>query len=220
MMQQVVNTMLTRNLFASLDVHSNTGINPHYGCINRIDNRFFRLALMFRRLVIYFTNPVGVQSLAFAPHCPAITVEAGKAGDASGITHTEEFIDECLHMHELSDAPLNHMEMDLYHTVATVKIPKDISFAFEPGREICFVNELDRLNFSELDAGTVWGDVLTDHIPLDVVSEEGEHCAEKYFAIENGRLINKVPVMPAMLTKDRRVIKQDCLCYLMERYKV
>jgi hypothetical protein len=24
-------------------------------------------------------------------------------------------------------------------------------------------------------------------------------------------------VMPAMLTRDERVIRQDCLCYLMER---
>jgi len=25
--------------------------------------------------------------------------------------------------------------------------------------------------------------------------------------------------MPAMLTRDERVIRQDCLCYLMERIK-
>ena len=34
--------------------------------------------------------------------------------------------------------------------------------------------------------------------------------AERYF--------RRVPVMPSMLTCDPEVIRQDCLCYLMERY--
>ena len=42
MMQQVVDGMGERRPFASLDVHNNTGINPHYACINRIDNQFLR----------------------------------------------------------------------------------------------------------------------------------------------------------------------------------
>ncbi|MEE9357984.1 hypothetical protein [Candidatus Vondammii sp. HM_W22] len=28
----------------------------------------------------------------------------------------------------------------------------------------------------------------------------------------------KVPVIPSMLTKDHRVVRQDCVCYLMKRY--
>ena len=80
MIQLVVDTMTQRNLFASIDIHNNTGINPHYGCINVVDNRFLRLALLFSRLVIYFIRPAGVQSLAMARHCPAVTIEAGKVG--------------------------------------------------------------------------------------------------------------------------------------------
>ena len=40
MMRQVVDIMRTRGCFASIDVHNNTGLNPHYACVNVIDNRF------------------------------------------------------------------------------------------------------------------------------------------------------------------------------------
>ena len=36
MMQQVVDQMRQRKAFASIDLHNNTGINPHYACINRV----------------------------------------------------------------------------------------------------------------------------------------------------------------------------------------
>jgi len=219
MMQQVVDIMQKRNLFASIDIHNNTGINPHYGCINVIDNRFLRLALLFSRTVIYFTRPLGVQSLAFAKHCPAVTIEAGKVGDESGITHARNFIDDCLHLHELSAGPLHHEAVDLYHTVATVKIPPEVSFGFDnEERIIQFDVGLEKFNFSELAAGTVWGELFGNQVPLLVKSENGNLVTDKYFANIDGKLTNKVPIMPSMLTIDKRVIEQDCLCYLMERY--
>ena len=64
MMQRVVDSMRARKAFASIDVHNNTGINPHYGCINRVDNQFLHLASLFSRTVVYFIRPTGVQSMA------------------------------------------------------------------------------------------------------------------------------------------------------------
>jgi succinylglutamate desuccinylase len=80
MMQQLVEIMAARRAFASIDVHNNTGINPHYACINRIDNRFLHLAALFSRTVVYFIRPLGVQSMAMSGVCPATTIECGKSG--------------------------------------------------------------------------------------------------------------------------------------------
>ena len=219
MMQLVIDSMMQRNLFASIDIHNNTGINPHYGCVNVIDNRFLRLALLFSRLVIYFIRPAGVQSLAMAQHCPAVTIEAGKVGDESGIEHTRQFIDACLHLSELSDESLHHEELDLFHTVATVRIPQGVDFDFEDSeRTVSFYRELERFNFSELPEGTAWGEVSDSDLPLEVISENGNSVVERFFVNDGGLLKNRVPVMPSMLTSDHRVIEQDCLCYLMERW--
>ena len=46
MMHQVVDEMRARKVFASIDIHNNTGLNPHYGCINRREPRFFHLATL------------------------------------------------------------------------------------------------------------------------------------------------------------------------------
>jgi succinylglutamate desuccinylase len=220
MMQLVVDSMVKRNLFASIDIHNNTGINPHYGCVNVIDNRFLRLALLFSRLVIYFLLPTGVQSLAMAKHCPAVTIEAGKVGDEAGIVHTMQFVDAALHLSELSAEPLHHEEVDLFHTVATVRIPRDVSFGFNaPDCTINFHEELERYNFRELPRETVWAEVAGQEIPVEVFSEDGERVTGKYFEIDQGLLRNSVAVMPSMLTMDHRVIEQDCLCYLMERWQ-
>ena len=72
---QIVDEMKKRGVFISIDVHNNTGINPHYACINKLDTSFLHLANLFGRFVVYFIRPKGVQSAAFAEFCPAVTLE-------------------------------------------------------------------------------------------------------------------------------------------------
>ena len=69
MMQKVVDTMRARGVFASIDIHNNTGLNPHYACVNRLDHEFLHLALLFSRIVVYFIRKRGVQSAGLAELC-------------------------------------------------------------------------------------------------------------------------------------------------------
>ncbi len=218
LMDQVTLRMRQRGLFASIDIHNNTGLNPHYACVNVVGNSFLRLATLFSRLVIYFIRPRGVQSLAFAEFCPAVTIECGKVGDKAGIRHTQEFVEACLHLHDLPNDTLSHTQVDLFHTVATVKIPAHIEFGFGEHHLLGLDPRLERFNFSELPAGTHWGDMQSEEMPFVVTNENGEIVTSDFFELQQGRLINRLPVMPSMLTRDERVIRQDCLCYLMERY--
>ena len=45
----------------------------------------------------------------------------------------------------------------------------------------------------------------------------GNDVTEQYFDFSSRDVLTRREVMPSMLTLDRRVIQQDCLCYLMER---
>lgn len=218
LMEQVTELMRRRGLFASIDIHNNTGLNPHYACVNVVANSFLRLATLFSRLVVYFIRPRGVQSLAFSTICPAVTIECGKVGDRAGIRHTREFVEACLHLHALGDDELVHTQVDLFHTVATVKIPAEVEFGFGAHHRLGFDPRLERFNFSELPPGTHWGDAAGAEVPFVVTSENGEIVTTQFFELQGGRLQNLVPLMPSMLTRDERVIRQDCLCYLMERY--
>ncbi|MBK1716610.1 M14 family metallopeptidase [Thiocystis violacea] len=220
LMRRVVEILSERRVFASLDLHNNTGLNPHYACVNRLDNRFLHLATLFSRTVVYFIRPAGVQSMAMAELCPSVTVECGKVGEQQGIEHAWRLIDAALHLTDIPEHPLPARDIDLFHTVAQVKIPEDVSFAFAPADgDLVLDPELERMNFRELARGTAFARVRTGSgAVLAVIDELGLDVGSRYFGLEGGELRLRQRVMPSMLTRDETVIRQDCLGYLMERY--
>ena len=48
--------------YASIDIHNNTGNNPHYACVTSLNDRDLHLARLFSRTIVYFKKPVGVQT--------------------------------------------------------------------------------------------------------------------------------------------------------------
>jgi hypothetical protein len=219
MMRQVVERVKERRPFASLDVHNNSGVNPHYACINRVDNQFLHLAALYSRTVVYFIRPLGVQSMAMSHACPAVTIECGKPGQEYGVEHAHDFMNACLHLQALPEHPVSSHDIDLFHTVAVVKIPPSLEFGFgdEPAG-LRLVGTLDHLNFRELPSGSTLGwYAMGSERPLDVYDDNGEAVHDHYFAVEGGALVTKRPLMPSMFTLDKTIIRQDCLGYLMER---
>ncbi len=217
LMQRVVDTMRVRRVFASVDIHNNTGLNPHYACVNRLDPAFLHLATLFSRIVVYFTRPAGVQSAAFATLCPAVTVECGKPGQGSGVEHAANFIQACLRLRQFPAHPVVRQDLDLFHTVATVKVPPGVTFGFDADAALRLRADLDHLNFRELPPGTPLAHT-TGAARLMAWDEEDQDVSERYFECRAGTLRTRRAVMPAMLTRDLEAIRQDCLCYLMERY--
>lgn len=219
MMRDVVDQMRQRQVFASIDVHNNTGLNPHYACVNRLDAPFLHLATLFSRIVVVFKRPLGVQSAAFAQLCPAVTVECGKPGVQKSEAHAVAFLEAALHLEHLPGHPVPRHDIDLYHTIGIVKVPEENSFNFGEGdAAIRFEKDLDHMNFRDLPAGTRFAHVTsTCTAPLQVMDEDGGEVFERYFEVRNGELRTRRAIMPAMLTLNERAIRQDCLCYLMER---
>ena len=222
MASQIVDIMRAKELFASIDVHNNTGLNPHYACINKLDNRYLQLAHLFGRLVVYFLRPLGVQSTAFAEICPAVTLECGRPGQQYGVDHAFAYLVDCLHLTELATHPVHTQDIDLFHTTAQVKIKENITFSFSDSRsDLFFDKQLERMNFTEISAGTSFGMVhQMPSIPVLAIDEHGDDITEQFFKINNKQLQIKRNTMPSMLTMDERVIRQDCLCYLMERIQL
>lgn len=219
LLTEVVREMRRRGIFASVDVHNNTGLNPHYACINRLDLRFLHLAALFSRTVVYFTRPRGVQSMAFAEFCPAVTLECGRSGQAHGREHALEYLEACLHMAEFPGHRLGGRDLDLFHTVAQVKVPEHLSFSFDRGEaDLSFDPGLERMNFRELASGTEFAALApAGEGRLLVYDEAGREVTQRYFEVRDRRILLRRPMMPSMLTQDARVVRQDCLCYLMER---
>lgn len=216
--RQIAEEMRRRDLFASVDIHNNTGLNPHYACVNKLDRPFLHLGRLFGRLLVYFTQPQGTQSLAFAEFCPAVTLECGRPGHSHGVEHACEFLDGCLRLNEFPAQPLTNNDVDIYHTVAQVTVAEGVSFSFsEEGVDLRLSEDLERLNFTEISAGTVFGHTGLAQPPILVRDNGGNIVTDSFFALNEGQLRLARQAMPSMLTLNERVIRQDCLCYLMER---
>jgi uncharacterized protein len=219
LMRTVVDIVERERPFASIDVHNNTGHNPHYACVSSFDDAHLQLARLFSRTVVYFQQPLGVQSAALAPICPAVAVECGRAGDAAGVTHAAELIGSALTMERLPDHPVPDGDLDLMRTLAIIKIPPDASFSFD-GSEADFRlrDDLDRLNFSELDRGTLFGTLGRNASRrLQVLAVDGVAARGDYFEYVGRDIRIAQRGIPAMLTVDPAAVRLDCLGYLMHR---
>ncbi|MGV6858741.1 MAG: M14 family metallopeptidase [bacterium] len=224
LMQQITETIAARSPFASVDVHNNTGRNPHYGCINTLEPAFLHLAALFSRTVIFFENPKGVQSMAMAEHCPSVTLECGKSHSQHGIDHATEYLDAVLNLAEIPTHPVASHDVDVFHTIVRVTIPNHLSFSYEDAEaDIHLSPEIERFNFSELAPGTPLATVNARcSIPpmFHAWDDQQKDQAPNIFRLKGNCIELAQTLMPAMITLDEKVIRQDCLCYLMERISV
>ena len=217
LMQEIVKAVRRHAPFASIDIHNNSGHNPHYACVSSLEEAHFHLAGLFGRTVVYFTRPLGVQSAALAPICPAVTVECGRADAATGVAHAAEFLTAALALQRFPDHPVPAGDLDLMKTFAIIKVPPDASFSYDGSEsDFRFRADLDQLNFSELEPGTSFGLVGGDR-HLDVVPGGEFTTPEPYFEYSHGEIRLAQRAIPAMLTLDPHAVRLDSLGYLMHR---
>ncbi len=178
LMQSVVDEMRCRAVFASIDLHNNTGRNPHYGCVNRMDHKHLQLASLFSRTVVFFLRPHGVQSQAFATFCPAVTCECGKVGDATGVTRAAEFVRSCLHLSEIPDHELPEGDVHVFRTVATAKVRPNAAFGFS--------SALDGENNGTQDASPISRRALAPVGAQDVENKGTQDASSRSFTFRVG----------------------------------
>ncbi|MBK1734019.1 peptidase M14 [Halorhodospira abdelmalekii] len=222
MAAEVVARVRSYGCFAAIDLHNNTGLNPHYGCINRLEPRYLQLAALFSRTVVYFTRPRGVLSLALARLCPATTLECGQPGSPGAAEHAAEMVDAALHLAELPATVPS--DVAVYHTQGAVRIPERYTFGFGDGGEtgevvdLQLVKDLEHYNFRELPAGTLFAwSAPSSGAFFSVEDNEGREAAADFFQRDGHAIRLRRPAMPAMLACNTTAIRQDVLCYLMER---
>lgn len=219
LMREVIDAVRAAQPFASIDIHNNTGHNPHYACVNRLGNPYLHLARLFSRTVVYFERPLGVQSAALSDICPAVTVECGLSGGTEGAAHAAEFIQAALALDHLPDRPVPDGDLDLMQTHAIVKVPPGATVSFDGSdADFAFRSDLDLLNFSELERGTPFGRLGSRRQHQLTIEPGGPHAKiSTYFTYEGGEIRLSKSAIPAMLTRDSQAIRLDCLGYLMHR---
>ena len=83
--------------------------------------------------------------------------------------------------------------------------------------DIMFYSQIDHYNFQQIPQQTALAKTnILKSVYLDVINEEGEQIWQEYFFIKDKIMYTKQIITPSMLSINYQIVKQDCLCYLME----
>lgn len=217
-------------LFAAVDLHNNTGHNPHYAVVTDPGTASLGLAWLFGDKAVHVQEPDTVLTRSLARFGPAVALELGPIGDARCADRADDYLARLLELETLPAA--DPSALTLFRTVARVHVAPDIAFAFadtatpaEPDAPerpsadlpLLLTGGVEAVNFHELPAGMVFG---ATQLPLSrslrVLDNHHRDVTGQYFAVRDGELVLTRRATPAMYTTDPAVVRQDCLCYLME----
>ena len=223
MMRQVLERMIAGGVAASVDLHNNSGRNPHYSCVCSLEPQHLQLAALFGHRAMYFTRPLGVQTAAFSSFCPAITCECGPIGDATGVQAAVDLLERLMalgtgNLREL--LPAVPKTSELYRTVGIWRVLPQATLSFDSrdASQLFLRPDLDRLNFQQLEAGL---EVGLASVPLEncleVRDEEGRIRTQEFLRRQqDGKVLTERRLIPSMLTTSVAAIRQDCVGYFLE----
>jgi hypothetical protein len=218
MMQRIVEIAQGLPLLAAIDIHNNTGKNPHYACITDPNMVNQNLAARFNRVGMVF-NHRGVCTMAFDGICPAATLECGLPGTPDGIEHACRFVEDMLSLDELPHKQPSRDALHLVESHLTLNIPEHVSFEFDPGADadLRFEPDFEDRNFTLFDPHQVFGYTRVER-PLSITDTNGHDVTDDIMRVEQGKIYLNNTMMPAMITRDKLVVRQDCLCHLLQDY--
>ena len=216
-MAEVHERIIARRAFAAIDLHNNTGRNPFYSVICEHTPEVVALASHFAQRAVLFRGVPGTQTASLAGHVPAMTAECGRPGRPAHEEAAARFVLDVLASDSLSPPNGAGEPLDLYHTLGVVRVRPEVSLSFDgEAAELRLEPDIDRLNFVATAPGETLGRARHP-MPLTMTDEKGRDVASDFFTVKEGELRLTRPVTPAMLTGDPRIVRQDCLGYLMER---
>lgn len=223
LIQEVMDRITRDELFASIDLHNNTGQNPPYGCISVVNEKNKYLSSFFNHIAMVFQSPKGVSTMAFDEICPAITLECSTPGNEPARKRAFDLIDDLMHMDHFPTKPLPAHDLQLVKNTATIKINANVTFCFEDDdsnnsdMDLTVVKNFDHHNFTLLEENEVFAYAKVAKALL-VTSADGTDITDEIIQNDNGKLSLKKALMPAMISMDKKIVLQDCLCYLLEDY--
>ncbi len=223
LVEQVMAYLNQQPLFAALDIHNNTGRNPHYSVVTEITPHTTGLAYLFSDKAVLVEEPDSVITRAVQHLCPSSTVEVGPVNDVQSTLRTADLLRRYL---ELETVPTNGADhLTMHRALARVHVVDGASFDFADEADaqrlmdddLVLTAGMEAVNFHPVAAGTEFGFTRKPlHSTLQVLDPQHRDVTAQFLEEVHGDVSLRRAVIPAMYTTDHDVIRQDCLCYFME----
>ncbi len=198
--------------WCAIDVHNNSGPNPHYSVITDLARATRSLASAFSSLAILAKQPPGTLTQAFSDFCTSITIEAGIPADPDSSERAGTLIRRLLSEGKLLEGSPESLE--IFDNFVRVTVEPEIANKDHTFPELN--PELDTFNFRCLPAGSLVCRLKDRARGIRANDAEQRDVTEDYFVIENSEVRLRQDVIMSMYTRDPLIAMQDCICYFLK----
>ena len=209
--EDIVSFVRQKKPWCSIDIHNNSGPNPHYSVIADLNPATLALASAFSSLAIYAKQPTGTLTQAFSDFCTSIAIEAGMPTDPGGSESVRVFIEQLLSENQVVERSSEFLKIFDNHirvTMGSGSTYKDRTFPeLNP--------ELDAFNFQNLPAGSLICNLKDHSVEIRANDEELKDVTDDYLIVENSEVRLRRDVIMSMYTRDPSIATQDCICYFL-----
>ena len=126
--QEVLHHLAEIPLLAVVDLHNNTGSNPHYSVLTDFSAGSRGLAALFGDTAVYIEEPATVLTRAFSPHTPNVALELGPVTDKEAARRGYDYLRDLLQLDGIPEAPSGNAR--LFRTLARAHLGDGVRFAF------------------------------------------------------------------------------------------
>lgn len=205
-------------LSAVVDIHNNSGTNPFYAIVTRLDEASLNLATIFTTTVLHWQLGVHTLMEALEDVCPAVAVECGLPGRPDSLSFAVDGLRRFLGTPQIADAELER-DYDLYGDLRKATVRPEVRFSFggDFGEEIDFVvqQDADAYNFETVPTGHVIGRVPPgSSVPLEVRGIGGQDVTDEFVAVRDDQVVVTREITPVMMTRTAEAARKDCLFYI------
>ena len=198
--------------WCAIDVHNNSGPNPHYSVITDLAPATRALASTFSSLAILAKQPPGTLTQAFSDLCTSITIEAGIPADPDSSERATALIRQLLSEGKLAEGSPESLE--IFDNFVRVTVEPEIA---NQDRTFPELNpELDTFNFKCLPAGSLVCSLKDRSRGIRANDVEQRDVTEDYFVVEDTEVRLRQDVIMSMYTRDPLIAVQDCICYFLK----
>ena len=198
--------------WCGIDIHNNSGPNPHYSVVTDTSASTLALAALFSNKVIFTDHTLDILAHAVSSHCPALTVETGTVDDPTSEQRAYDFLKQLNELRRVPETP--KCELETYETIGIVRVEHENGSLENFPR---FDESLKRKSFTTLPAGTPFIDCLPSGWQVKV-SDPAHNLdlTHDFLEFHESSAFVKREVVMSMFTNTPLLAIQDCVCYFLK----
>lgn len=212
----VISFIEAKRPWFALDVHNNTGPNPHHSIVASIDAITMSAARLFSQTAIFAQQPPGVLTRRTSGFCTSITIESGVPQDPESAVRARAYIGQ---LWKAGRVPhIDTSDQELYQNNVRVLIENADTITDDQVPK--FAPKLYRFNFKKIPEGTELARLVVDHARLRAVDEDQRDQTREFLTYKGKNVSIRRDTILSMYTEDPRIARQDCVCYFLEPLQI